>query len=468
MSDRGRVITPAVATPSVRARVVATVARWGPSRVATAMLLLGLVLRLLAAYSDITQLYFRDALWRHPRPYVDYPLEYPVLIGGLIWLASGFRHVVPYFCVMAALLVGAGLLVVRLGTRFAGANLWAFALAPALPLYVVLNWDMLGVALTVAALLALRRDRDGPAGLLLAMAVWTKFFPLVLLPLAVWDRLLRGRPRDAGRLLGAFILASVAANAPVALVHAPTGWALRAGWLYFFRFNRDRPLELNGWNLLARWGPTTAQLNAASALLLAFGLAALALLLAVVRRRGGERAGDLLLPATLAALGWWFFINKVYSPQYSLWLIALLALAGTPTRLGGAFAGIDLGYYLASFVVLRLERLGHPAAGWWDERVRFPAMLVREGAILIVVLWAVWRLYGGARLDDATGSSANPSAGAPGRPGALRLTLLPRASQWPAHRDRRRALPLCWPFTLSAADFWRSRTKIARKSRRME
>ena len=175
----------------------------------------------------------------------------------------------PYFCATAALLSGAGLLTVRLGGRFAGANLWIFAIAPALPLYVVLNWDMLGVALTVGALLALRRDRDGLAILLLAATVWTKFFPLVILPLAMWDRLLRRRPRDAGRLVGVFILVSVAVSAPVALTHGPDGWAFRAGWLHFFRFNRDRPLELNGWNLLAHWEPTTAQINVASALLLA-------------------------------------------------------------------------------------------------------------------------------------------------------------------------------------------------------
>lgn len=290
--------------PRGRARLVATVAGWGPTRVAAVMLILGLVLRALGAYSDITQLYFRDALWRHPLPYVDYPLEYPVLLGAVVWLVGAFHHVVPYFCATAALLIGAGLLTVWLGGRFAGANLWVFALAPALPLYVVLNWDMLGVALTVGALLALRRDRDGLAGLLLAAAVWTKFFPLVILPLAVWDRLLRRRPRDAARLVVAFGLTSVAVNAPVALTHGPGGWAFRAGWLHFFRFNRDRPLELNGWNLLARWEPTTSQINVASALLLALGLVALALLLAVVRRRAGALAGDLLLPAALAALGW--------------------------------------------------------------------------------------------------------------------------------------------------------------------
>src|SRR5262245_46538483 len=44
------------------------------------------IVRFAGAYSDIPSLYFRDALWRHPIPYVDYPLEYPVGMGSVIWL----------------------------------------------------------------------------------------------------------------------------------------------------------------------------------------------------------------------------------------------------------------------------------------------------------------------------------------------------------------------------------------------
>ena len=42
----------------------------------------------MGAFSDIAALYFRDHLWDHPLPYVQYGLEYPVGIGMLIWLLS--------------------------------------------------------------------------------------------------------------------------------------------------------------------------------------------------------------------------------------------------------------------------------------------------------------------------------------------------------------------------------------------
>jgi hypothetical protein len=42
------------------------------------------IYRFPSAYSDVASLYFRDQLWRHPLPYFDYALEYPVGIGLLV------------------------------------------------------------------------------------------------------------------------------------------------------------------------------------------------------------------------------------------------------------------------------------------------------------------------------------------------------------------------------------------------
>src|SRR5215216_7412483 len=39
-------------------------------------------------YSDIIWLYLRDNLAHQPRPYLDYKLEYPALLGGLSYVLS--------------------------------------------------------------------------------------------------------------------------------------------------------------------------------------------------------------------------------------------------------------------------------------------------------------------------------------------------------------------------------------------
>lgn len=371
------------------------------------------IFQYIGAYSDITSLWFRDQLWLHPVPYFGYRVEYPVGMGMLIWLINIVNSgVMPYLYATAAVMIVSGLLVIWLGHRFEGANMWLLALSPALPLYIVLNWDMFSILLTVAALLLFRRDRDGWGALLLATAVWTKFFPIVLVPLVVLDRVLKRRWRDAVLISGVFGVASVLINAPFALEVASTkpvpeqSWCvplgsdvvrLRESWCFFFGFNQQRPREVNFWNFFDGLGLTLAQINTWSARLLAVGVALIMLLMFYGSRRGDIRARDLLLPASLAAIAWFFFINKVYSPQYSLWLVALLALLAAPPALAVAFAGADLLYFAASFIVLYLSVTQNPATNWFHSQVMWQAMALREMVILALIVYAAWRIVGLAR-----------------------------------------------------------------------
>src|SRR5205807_3550120 len=116
-----------------------------------------------------------------------------------------------------------GLVTVWLVHSYEGSKVWVLAAAPVLGLDAVLNWDLLAIALTVAALLLYQRGRDGWAGGLLSLAVWAKLFPLLLLPLIV---LARAREREWPSLrrgLLSFALVSAAVNLPVAVQHGASG-----------------------------------------------------------------------------------------------------------------------------------------------------------------------------------------------------------------------------------------------------
>lgn len=421
--------SPVVARESPVVARVGLTRVWGPLLAAGFAMLLGVVLRLptaaytgpptqhdfnayifqyLGAYSDITSLWFRDQLWNHPVPYVDYAVEYPVGMGLLIWLINSVnRDVMPYFYASAAVLIACGLLTVWLGSRFERSNMWLLALSPALPLYVALNWDLAGIVLTVVALLLLRHERDGWGGLALSAAVWTKFFPIVLVPLALFDRVLRGRWRAAATFGGVFAASSVAINAPFAIERTTSGWGLREAWLFFFRFNQQRGREVNFWNFFDPWNLTLEQINVWSALLLIIGLSLIALLMAHAALRDFNRGRDLLLPAALAAIGWFFFINKVYSPQYSLWLVVLLALLAAPPALVVAFAGADVLYFAASFIILYLSVTQNPATGWFYDQALFPAMALREAVIFGMIVYALWRLARRDAPDARVAASAH-------------------------------------------------------------
>jgi hypothetical protein len=284
------------------------------------------------------------------------------------------------------------LLVVWLTGRFEGASPWLLALSPALALYVPLNWDMSGILLTVGALWLFRRRRPEWGMLALSAAIWVKLFPVVIVPLVLLDRLLARRRGEAARLVAIFATASLAFNAPFALEPTPDGFRLRESLLHFFRFNRDRPAELNLWNFFDGLGLGTPEVNLYSGGLLVAGIGVIMALIwrASTRRPGGQ--GDFILPAALAAIGWFFFINKVYSPQYNLWVVVLLALMGAPLALAASFASVDARYFVASFVILHFAVNRDPTAGWLYEHALWPATVLREAILLAIVVWSTWRI----------------------------------------------------------------------------
>ncbi len=336
------------------------------------------------SYSDIPSLYFRDKLRSHPRPYFDYRLEYPVGIGLMIYVFNFATRLRPYFLWTSFFLAACGLGIAWLIPRFPRGRVWLFALSPALAFYVNLNWDMAALLLTVFALLLFVRGRDGLGAAFLAAGVWTKFFPIVILPLIVAERARAGRWREGLRLAVVFGLVSLVINAPLLILRP-------RAWLYFFEVSRTRPREVNLWSFFDRWHPTTGQINTLTTALL---LAAIAALTWAVWR-GGPHA---FLPASCAAIAWFLFVNKVYSPQYSLWVVVLLAVVGAPPALAVGWSAADLLYFGASFLILGLIRFSS-ATSWFFPHGLIPAMAIREGTLLAVAGWCLWRVLADGRLS---------------------------------------------------------------------
>jgi len=330
------------------------------------------------AYSDVASLYFRDNLADHPRPYLDYQLEYPVGTGLLIYVLNFARTLGAYFLATWLWMAVSALLIALIVPRFRHGRLLLFACSPALALYVIMNWDMWGVLLMVVALYLFTRERDGWAAAVLAAAVWTKFFPIVFLPLLVADRLRRRGWQAAGRMVAVFALTSAVINAPLLLV-APGAW-----W-YFFEFNAERGDTMSLWTVFQSWQLSPTELGLLSAVLLVAGL----VVLLILQWRSPPGAW---LPACCAALGWFFFVNKVYSAQYSLWIVVLLAVIGAGSALAVAWSAADLLYFAAHFLYLGLLYISEEARIWFTQYGLMPAIGLREGVLLVVIGWCIRRM----------------------------------------------------------------------------
>ncbi|MGQ0670501.1 MAG: glycosyltransferase family 87 protein [Actinomycetota bacterium] len=359
-------------------------------------------------YSDIVPLLLTEQLSTGDRlPYLDpcrtdeesHCDEYPVLtmytmrLGA--WLAPAStaspegvatRSIAGFFYANAGLLaVAAVVTTVCLYLMVGRRALW-FALAPTLAVYGFMNWDLLAVALATAATLAYLNRRDVASGVLIGLGAAAKLYPALLLIPFVLGRF---HERDPDRGIH---LAWSAAGTYIAL-NLPFALASPGSWWEFFRLNAERPADWDSlWfigchrltgNLFCQ---NTPLVNLAS--MLAFAGASVALW-----RLRGTRAPEFPrwtfgFPLLLVFL----LTNKVYSPQYGLWLLPWFALGLPNLRLFAAFELADVAVFVTRFSWFgRLGRLGGLPIGAFQI-----AVLVRA-AILIwcLVSWVRGSRRGG-------------------------------------------------------------------------
>ena len=336
-------------------------------------------------YTDILPLWFAEELNVGATPYVDHAVEYPVLIGAQMWVAaglvrafvfdvgargSGFYLVnvllgAPMYGYAAYRLYRMGVTPVRL--------LWAIS-APTFIVYAFMNWDAMAVMLSVLAIDLHRRNRDVGAGVAAGLGTAAKLFPVFLVPIVILARLSQGRRADALKHGAAAAGAWLLVNLPV-MIAAPSGWA------EFLRLNRTRPADWDAlwffWQHVRGTAFDTSTLNLLTAGLFVAG--AIAIVLIGLRRLEADELWRMLLPVVC----WFLLTNKVYSPQFSIWLLPLMALALPRAPAFAAFAVADLFVFALRFPFLGGRQDLTPAPGYDLFAV---AILVRAAVLIWVIV----------------------------------------------------------------------------------
>src|SRR5438045_1011585 len=115
---------------------------------------------------------------RHPVPYVEDKIEYPVLLGVGMWFPSVLApDRAGYFALTFVLLAGCALLTLWWMCALPGTQPWIWAASPALLVYGALNWDLFGILPLAGGLFLWAGGRERAAAAALSLAVWTKLFP---------------------------------------------------------------------------------------------------------------------------------------------------------------------------------------------------------------------------------------------------------------------------------------------------
>ena len=429
---------------------------WTPVRVVLAVAALALVLGMVQktpcvrdnwagddlrygamCYSDVPYLYTGRGFAAGYVPYTDngarYPtMEYPVLIGYFAYAAARITQALGdppdldaraamdggqvygapgvaeetgrYFKVTAVLLAPFGLLAAWFLSRVHRRRPWdamLYAASPAVVLAGLINWDLLAVTAVAGALWAWSRGKPIWCGVLIGLGAAIKLYPLFLLGALLVVCLRRRRLSELAETAIAALLSWMLVNFPV-LVYDFSAWKA------FWTFNQERAADLGSiWLVWDQSGhPVTAQvINRASAVF--FVAVCVAVLVLGLRSRRPPRIAQL---AFLIVVGF-LLVNKVYSPQYVLWLLPLAVLARPRWRDVLVWTAAEVFYFGA--VWLYLGGWTASASSGQPDRFYWFAILVRIAGELYFAALVVrdivqpWR--DPVRADGLTDDPAEPS-----------------------------------------------------------
>lgn len=355
-------------------------------------------------YNDIVPLYGGRGLDQPGFPYayswvegdLTRYMEYPVLAGlfqGVVgWLARttypavewiGMAEVSWYFglttLILSLVWVGTVVMVFQL----TGNRAWDTILMAASPLVVIhafTNWDIPSVAFMVGALLAVKKRKNWLAGILIGLGTAFKLWPLFILGAFLVLAIRHKRWAPFFKMFVATAVTWLVVNLPVALAYPEA-------WREFFRLNQERGAEWTTiYALLSRVAGVSFEpelLNTFS--LVAFLVSCGAIAIMGLKAPRAPRVAEMIYLIIMAFL----IFNKVWSPQYSLWLVVPALLALPRWRLIFSWALADA----LLWPILTWHMLGPENKGLPHEMLDI-AVLTRDGFIIAIGVLIIRQMWG--------------------------------------------------------------------------
>lgn len=277
-----------------------------------------------------------------------------------------------------------------------------FAASPALALTFLVNWDMLAVVVVAAILWSWARGRPVLTGVLIGLGTAIKLYPLFLLGPLLLICLRERRFRELTGVVLAGAATWLVVNAP-AFLTGPDQWKV------FWTFNSERTADLGSiWLVVAQASDsiiTAHTINVWSYGIFAVWCAGVALLAWTAPTT--PRFAQL---AFLVVAGF-LLVNKVYSPQYVLWLLPLAVLAAPRLRDQIVWQASEVIYFASVWWYLDGELApsgGEDAGFYWLAIVVRVAGELYLCAMVARDIW--WPRHDPVRISAMGSTSAEPPA----------------------------------------------------------
>lgn len=332
-------------------------------------------------YTDITGLYEvrRFAVDAWPFGAGGNSLEYPILSGIGIWLIAlitkdGSAGLVEFFHlnVLAISLVYVVLIyhLYKLDKK----NAYLFAFSPAIISALFINWDIWALTPLLLAFVLMWREKYLLSGIALSVSIFLKFFPIIyLIPVLLY---ILSKNHHRNRFLTGLTITTLIINLPFMITQFD-------GWAKFYIFNYERGVDFGSiWYLISLSGSWISGVN-----WLITPLVGVLLLVSYWRYRK-NLLGSLFIASVI-----FFTLNKVYSPQYVLWLALVAILYFPKTRTFYALFSLwQAGELLYQFGIWRHLLTVLNQVGGISNETYVNASIIRILTLLALTSYAIFLL----------------------------------------------------------------------------
>ena len=344
-----------------------------------------------ACYSDIPLFWKSRLLEVHVWPFsylpipelseIINPIEYPVIVGTIIWLLSYITSLngiadVNYFNVniifLSALFIISSFYIYKINKNY----VYYFIFAPAVFFSLFINWDMWAVLPTLVAIYYFDKEKYLVSGIFLAIAVSAKFYPIVLL-LTIFAIFIKSKSYiKLVRYFSYVFLTYTAINLPY-IIHD------FAGWRYFFEFSFNRSIGYGSlWEALNILGVNFSSLN------LYYSVATVSVFSLIFYYYYKYSDSDKLYELAFLSVFAFTLFSKVYSPQYILWLTPLAVLAlkdKVQIRVFILWQALELIYHLAIWRYIYWLGIGQQVSGVPPKTYAIISLLRMVGLIIFAI-----------------------------------------------------------------------------------
>ncbi|MEK7463305.1 MAG: glycosyltransferase 87 family protein, partial [Patescibacteria group bacterium] len=314
-------------------------------------------------------------------PYIDKLIEYPVLTGIFVQVMgfvggtrAGYYFLSAFFLVLFGVIATYFLYKIAAEDKDKNKKLliyWIFA--PSMFVFFVYNWDIIAILFSILAFYFVQKKNNAMAAFFLALGFVSKFFPIIYLPILL---IKQKNAKEWVKIISVFLITAISINGYFALSNF-------TGWSYFFSLNSVRNSNPDSiWTVLRFFifDFSVNQINTISLILfvMTFGW--------LIWRFRKAQFMALCFIATILFL----LFNKVFSPQYVLWLLPFLTIL--PLNIKAPFYALELSNLAALFAILP----------WFFTKdinyfyASIPFVIIRHAALFVILVKAI----GLARISD--------------------------------------------------------------------